>query len=82
MDESTPVEKDFKFLFTFRYYLFVMSQNDTTYKLTEERKAIISEALRVRAEARKSLGPELLNKLYYILTGQFPDEDDPKGKAH
>tara|TARA_Y100000590_G_C15584242_1_gene963532 strand:- start:874 stop:1041 length:168 start_codon:yes stop_codon:yes gene_type:complete len=52
-----------------------MTENELPYDYTDERKLLIKEALRIRAKAREEIGTENLNKLYYMLTGKFPDND-------
>lgn len=52
-----------------------MTEHELSYDLTDERKVLIEEALRIRAKAREQIGTENLNKLYYMLTGKFPDND-------
>ena len=52
-----------------------MTENSSPYELTDERKALIEEALKVRAKACESIGPEIINKLYYMLTGRFSEEE-------
>ena len=53
-----------------------MTDHEFSYTLTDERKNLIEEAMRIRAKAREEIGSENLNKLYYMLTGKLPDNDD------
>jgi len=51
-----------------------MVQDKTSDQLLDERRALIDEAMRIRAAAREAIGEELLDKLHAILMGQTPDE--------
>ena len=51
-----------------------MVQDKAPDQLLDERRALIDEAMRIRAAAREAIGEELLDKLYALLMGQTPEE--------
>lgn len=61
-------------IFTFVIESGRMTAEKTADQLLDERKALIDEAMRIRAAAREAIGEELLDKLYTILMGQAPKE--------
>ncbi|MDC0073298.1 hypothetical protein OAK17_00415 [Alphaproteobacteria bacterium] len=51
-----------------------MKHDNIIDKSIETKQSLIKEAMKIRAKAIEELGPDTIDKLYYLIMGKFPND--------